>query len=394
MIEPALLPPVIIVGAHTVGLGVIRALRNQPMERVVLSYDRNDMGRASRYKTRLLDAPHPENQQNEFIAFLIKLANKYQGAMLLPASDASLKAISYHKPELSQYYTVACTDWDITEQYIDKKLTYALAERTGVPAPRTMVPHCEADVEQYAQSVSYPCLVKPCESHVYFDYFHHKMVQVQNFDQMMKAYRDAAAAGLEVMLQEFIIGDDADGVNYNAYYQDGEPLVEFTARKIRNAPPQLGSPCAVVSADEQEVMAAGRRILKAMGFYGFACTEFKQDSHDGVYKLMEVNGRHNLSGALAVYCGVNFPLMHYRHLMLGEVPSQIDYQKGIYWIDLTRDWAYHLKRALQGKYPWKQFITPYQKNHVFAILDVHDMGPFIKRVTTLVQDGLSGKRSA
>jgi predicted ATP-grasp superfamily ATP-dependent carboligase len=393
MIEPALMPPVIIVGAHTVGLGVIRAFRDQTMERVVLSYDHDDMGRVSRYLSRLLDAPHPENQQEKFIAFLINLANDYQGAMLLPASDASLKAISYHKAELSQYYTVACTDWTITQQFIDKKLTYALAEKTGVPAPHTLIPHSEADVEQYAQTVVYPCLVKPCESHVYFDHFHHKMVRAQNFDQMMKAYRDAADAGLEVMLQEFIQGDDADGVNYNAYYLDGEPLVEFTARKIRNAPPQLGSPCVAVSADEQEVIAAGRRILKAMGFYGFACTEFKQDIRDGVYKLMEVNGRHNLSGALAVYCGVNFPLIHYRHLMLGEIPSQLDYRKGIYWIDLTRDWAYHLKRVLQRKYPWKKFITPYQNDHIFAILDSHDMSPFMKRVRILVRDGLSGKRA-
>ncbi len=393
MIKPAFMPPVIIVGAHTVGLGVIRAFRDQPMDRVVLSYDHDDMGRASRYISKLLDAPHPENQKEEFITFLINLASDYHGAMLLPASDASLKTISYHKTELSQYYSVACTDWAITQQYIDKKLTYALAEKVGVPAPHTMIPHSEADVEKYAQTVAYPCLVKPCESHVYFDHFHHKMVQAQNFNQMMKAYRDAANVGLEVMLQEFIQGDDADGVNYNAYYLDGEPLVEFTARKIRNAPPQLGSPCAAVSANEQEVIAAGRRILKAMGFYGFACTEFKRDIHDGVYKLMEVNGRHNLSGALAIYCGVNFPLIHYRHLMLGEIPSQLDYRKGIYWIDLTRDWAYHLKRVLQREYPWKKFITPYQNEHIFAILDAHDMGPFVKRVGTLMRDGLSGKRA-
>ena len=390
---PNKLPPIIILGAHTVGLGVLRAFKQMDVERVVLSYDANDMGRNSRYISRLLDAPHPESQQEQFIGFLIKLAKEYTGAMIFPASDASLSAVSRWKTELSEYFTLACTEWPITELFLDKKRTYALADSVGVPAPRTLIPHSEEDVLQYAQAAAFPCLVKPCQSHLYFDVFHQKMVRAKNLDEMLTAYHLADAAGLEVVLQEYIPGEDSCGVNYNAYFWDGQPLVEFTARKIRNAPPELGSPCAAVSATVEEVWEPGRRILKAMGFYGYACTEFKYDARDGVYKLMEVNGRHNLSSLLAVHCGLNFPVLHYTHLMLGEVPAQTAYRQGVCWIDLTRDWAYHLPRVINGKYPWKQFIEPYRKEHVFAILDRQDLGPFSKRVSGLVRDRVNGKRS-
>ena len=387
------LPPAVIVGAHTVGLGVLRALSQLDITRVVVSYDPKDMGRGSRYITTLVDAPHPESQEDAFINSLVRLADRYPGAILFPASDASLTAISRRKTELGQYYHVACTEWSITEQYIDKKRTYALAEAQGVPAPRTVVADSEETVRHYAQTVDFPCLVKPCQSHRYFDKFQRKMVFANNLDEMLAAYRQAADAGLEVMLQEFIPGDDTCGVNYNSYWWEGQPLVEFTARKVRNAPPDTGSPCVAMSAKVPEVFEYGRRVLNAMGFFGFACTEFKRDPRDGIYKLMEVNGRHNLSSLLAVRCGLNFPVLHYRHLALNELPHQIPFEEGVYWIDLTRDMTYSTKRWLSGRYPFKRLIEPYRHRHIFAILDWRDPKPFLKRLTQLVKDAMRGQRS-
>ncbi len=387
------LPPVIIISAHTVGLGVIRALSALEMPRIVLSYDHADMGRASRHITTLIDCPHPENDPAAFLAFLLRLAQIYPGAMLLPASDASLAAISRHKTELSAVYQVACTDWSITEQYIDKKRTYALAEEIGVPAPRTSVPQSEAEASAYADTAMYPCLVKPCQSHRYFEVFHRKMVRAANPAELLGAYREAAQADLEVVLQEFIPGGDECGVNYNAYFWNGQPLAEFTAQKWRNAPPELGSPCVVQSDSVTQVLEPGRRILAALGFYGFACTEFKRDPRDGIFKLMEVNGRHNLSGRLAVECGLNFPALHYRHLMLGEMPTQTTYRQGLYWIDLTRDLAYHFRRVLRGELPLKDFLQPYCRPHTFAILDYRDLHPFGKRVSGLLASALRGDRT-
>lgn len=385
--------PVIIVGAHTVGLAILRAFGGLNIERVVVSYDRKDMGRVSRYISRLVEAPHPEKDPEGFINILCSLADRYPRALLIPASDASLSVISQHKDKLDRYFIVACESWQTTKLFLDKKETAGLATRAGVPAPATRVPKNESEVVHFAEDVSFPCLIKPCQSHKYFDIFHKKMVFCQNKDELMDAYRGASSNHLEVMLQEFIPGKDEDGVNYNAYFMNGEPLVEFTARKVRNAPPQMGSPCVVMSSHEPDVMEYGRKLMRSAGYSGFACTEFKQDEKDGTYKLMEVNARHNLSGLLATGCGLNFPLLQYRHLMLGEIPGQMDYKMGVYWIDLTRDWAYHLRRVIKKEISWTHFSQPYIKSHIFAILDYRDFHPFYTRVKDLVWDGISGKRN-
>ena len=286
---------------------------------------------------------------------------------------------------MSEYYIVACPEWAIVELIIDKKRTYAVAEKAGVPCPRTLLPRSEAEIEQYLQGLDFPCLVKPTQSHLYFSRFRRKMVLANDPDELMKAYRQAVEFGLEVVLQEFIPGDDSNGVNYNSYALDGKVRVEFTARKIRSAPPGLGSPCVARSAEIPEVHELGRKVIDALGFYGYSCTEFKMDQRNGVYKLMEVNGRHNLSGLLASYCGLNFPLLHYRHLVFGEIPSQSRYEEGKYWIDLSRDFAYYFPRIIKGKNSINQFLQPYRADHIYAIFDTKDISPFIKRAGTLVR---------
>ncbi len=378
--------PAIVLASHTMGLAVIRALGTMGVPIVVIVYaEREDMGYVSKYVREKIPAPHPEKSEDQFIDVLMKCAAHLGGGLVIPTSDETLAAVSRHKTLLERHYRVACTEWNITEQFIDKKRTYALADAIGVPAPKTTIPHSVDDVERYSRTIDYPCLVKPCQSHRYYDRFKRKMTRVENLEQMLAAYQEAADAGLETMLQELIPGDDTQGVNYNSYFWNGEPLVEFTAEKVRNAPPGLGSPRVAVSKHIPEVLEPGRKILQAMGFYGYSCTEFKKDARDGVYKLMEVNGRHNLSGLLAVRCGINFPWIHYQHLVCGELPSACDYRTAVYWIDIIRDIGYSLKCIKKERYSLSQYIRPYRSPHVFAILDPRDPRPFAQRCINLAK---------
>jgi len=380
--------PAIVLSTHTMGLGVIRALGIMGVPIVAVYYDGGDMGYVSKYVKEKIYAPHPEKLEDQFVDLLIESATRFGGSLLIPASDETLATVSRHKSLLEHHYTVACTEWEITEQFIDKKHTYALADAIGVPAPKTIVPQSTEDVERYSQTTQYPCLVKPCQSHRFYDLFKEKMVRVDNFDQMLAAYQRAVDVGLTVMLQELIPGDDSHGANYNSYFWNGEPLVECTAQQLRNGPPEFGSPRVVISKDIPEVIEPGRKILQAMGFYGFSCTEFKKDARDGVYKLMEVNGRHNRSSLLAVRCGTNFPWLHYKHLVQGELPSPSDYRTGTYWISLARDVVYSAKYRNKERYSLIQYIRPYLRRHVFAIFDWKDPRPFVQRSINLAKSAI------
>lgn len=372
--------PAIVLGTHTMGLAVIRSLGMMGVPVVAVYYDRHkDMGYVSKYVKCSIYAPHPEREEKKFLELLLECASRFGGGLLMPVSDETLVAVSRHRDLLASCYIVACAEWEVTRRLIDKKYSYALAESIGVAVPKTLIPTSMADVECYGKAIEYPCLVKPCQSHLFFSRFGRKMIPVENFKQMVSVYQQAVNAGMDVMLQEIIPGDDTHVVNYNSYFWDDKPLVEFTAQHLRKAPPEFGSPCIAVSKQIPEVIEPGRRILHAMGFYGYSCTEFKKDSRDGVYKLMEVNGRHNLSTLLAVNCGINFPWLHYRHLMDGIVPEQTKFLENLYWVDTERDLPCIPKRIFRQKESFTQIFEPYIHQHISAVYDLHDLKPFIKR---------------
>ena len=369
----------IVIGTHTMGLGVIRALGSMGVPIIAMYYREDDMGFVSKYVQESIHIPHPESETARFIECLVDLASRVPGSPLFPVSDESLKIVSTNKPVLENYYTVACADWEIIQKLLEKNFTYDLARSIGVPIPRTSTPASMDEVIAFGKDLDYPCLVKPVESHRYYSLFRRKIVKANNFTQLLAAYQEAERAGLKVMLQELIPGEDRLGVNYNSYFWNGQPIVEFTAKKIRSAPPELGSPSAVVSQQVPEVLEFGRRFLRAAKFYGYSCTEFKRDPRDGIYKLMEVNGRHNLSTLLAVNCGINFPWLHYRHLVEGCIPEETQFREGLYWVDVERDLPYILKRMFRQKEGPLQILEPYIHPHVSAVYDVQDIKPFFKR---------------
>jgi len=369
-------------------LGVVRSLGMMGVPVVVIHYDERDMAQVSKYVVQSIKVPHPEKNEKMFLDALINCAGHYRDAVIFPVSDESVVAVSQNKALLDEYFMIACPEWDIVSQYIDKKYTYELADKCGVPAPKTIVPTSVEDVVKYSLEVDFPCLVKPSQSHLFYEQFKCKMFPVDNAEQMISVYKKAADAGLEVMLQEIIPGDDAHVVNYNSYFYDDRPLIEFTSLHIRNAPPWWGSPRVALSKNIPEVIEPGRNILKAMGFYGYACTEFKKDSRDGVYKLMEINGRHNLSTLLAVHCGINFPWIQYKHIVDNVIPSQKEFKSDIYWIDITRDIGYSIKHYKEEGYKLREYLRPYFSAHVFAIFDSRDIRPFIKRCVYLLKEGI------
>jgi D-aspartate ligase len=374
-----------VVSGHTMALAVVRALGAAGVPVVVAHYDERDIAHTSRYATADLRTPNPEHEDSLFLKALLGASGRFGGSVLIPASDESLVALSRHKRELSRHYTVGCSDWNVTEGFIDKAKTYALAESLGVLAPRTIVPASAVELAAAAEQIGFPLLVKPAKSHLFYTRFKRKMVRVADIGELREAYAAAMQAGLAVMLQEIIPGDDSQVVNYNCYRCDGRSQAEFTARQLRKAPPEFGSPRVVRSERIPEVVEPGREILRGLGFEGFACVEFKRDSRDGQYKLMEVNGRHNLSGLLAVRCGINFPLLHYRHLAEGEVPAVADFVPGIYWVDSFRDIGYSLGYAVAEHYRPGQYLAPYVRPHCDAILDRKDPGPFWARFGYLLR---------
>ncbi len=343
------------------------------------------MGQVSRYCAEAIRVPHPEREEGLFIQRLLEISDRYPRAVVFPADDETLKTVSKNKDSLNSALDVRCPPWDVVRTIIEKQHTYDLARRLGVPHPRTYVglPD-DAVVHTVVREIGFPCLLKPCESHSYLRAFGRKLVKAHTVDELVRQLRAARNSGHAMMLQEFIPGPDTVNINYNSLLTESGALVDFTAQKVRLSPPESGVPCVVVSRSVPEVRDSAIRLLKGLGFAGYSCMEFKQDPRDGVYKLLEINGRYNRSGLLSVRCGVNFPLMEYMYATQSVTPQCTNWRTGVYWVDLVRDLYSCAHYARTVKKPLRFLLRPYVKPHVDAVFSWTDMRPFAKQVGGLL----------
>lgn len=371
--------PAYVLGGYEAGLAVVRSLGRAGVPVIPVVSSPRESTRHSRWGAGCVTAPDPADRTTDFVAALLRLADQHGPGVLVPTTDESLEAVAAHHAELSARHTVASATETVAQGFLDKRITSDIAERVGVDAPRTVSPGSPGELEVLVDRLRFPCLVKPAESYRYNRAFGVKMKRVHTPDELRAAWGEAYELGIVTMVQELIPGPETGGVNYNVYVVDGEPRVEMTARKVRLSPRDFGYPCAVVSADVPEVVEPGRAIVRAMGIEGFANVEFKQDERDGGYKLMEVNGRPNMSGRLAARCGIDFPLLTYRHLVDGVVPTQTPWREGVHWVNEFTDTRILVGRWRDGRLPPLGGLRPYLSRHVFATFDARDTGPFLAR---------------
>jgi D-aspartate ligase len=367
----------VVLGGWESGLAVTRSLARDGLPVVSVSHASNEYGRLSKHVSRAVVGPDPYEEEEAYLTVLERLGRDHPGALLVPSSDESLTLVSKHKERLEGCFTVGSMAWDGVEPWMDKAKTHEIAARHGIPAPRTFSPGSFDELEGCVRLVGFPCLVKPRLSHVYSRIFGRKMEKVHGPAELSRAWRAARDRGVDVLVQEFVPGPDHNGANYNAYVSGGEVWADCTAHKLRSLEPEIASPRLVLSRDIPEVADLGRRLVVAAGIEGFANVEFKRDERTGVFRLMEINCRHNMSTALSIRCGMNFPLMEYRHRIVGERTAMGPAAEGVYWISLTADLR-GVFRELLRKRVSARYFRPYASPHVYDYLDLTDPAPFLE----------------
>lgn len=366
--------PALVITGH---LSLVRSLGRRGVPVISVQYSHADTGHLSRYSSGRLEVPSPLDDEGGFVEALLAAGERYPGAVLIPMFDGPLMACSKHKVALSEYYLVAASDWETTRIYLEKSRTFELATSLGIPLPLTSAVDSFESAKETTGRLRPPYLVKPVLTHQFQSRFGSKMIPADTSHELENALRRCLDEGMPVMVQEFIPGGPANGAVYAGYFDEGECLAETTHGKVRDGPPVYGSPRVAISKHIPEIIEPSRRLMEATAFTGFACVEFKRDHRDGVFKLMEVNARHNLAGALHVKSGVDYPWIQYEHLVYGRRPDPVTARDGIYWIDVFRDIGYTMRGWRSEGLTFGEFIKPYVHSAAFRRFDWRDPLPFL-----------------
>jgi predicted ATP-grasp superfamily ATP-dependent carboligase len=129
------------------------------------------------------------------------------------------------------------------------------------------------------------------------------------------------------IVQSYVPGGPEQG--FFALFDNGEPVATFQHHRVRSYSYDGGASVYRRSIRNDDVAAAGLRLLSHLDWHGPAMVEFRRDERDGTLQLLEVNPRFWGSLALPVHAGVDFPWLYYQ-LACGEQPERVEtYRVGV-----------------------------------------------------------------
>ncbi len=342
-------------------LGFIRSLGRRGIPNVVITTKRGPKSR-SRYCLRY----HTIADESERLAFLTHTGSLMpQKAALLPTGDADVLFMSRNRDALSENYHFVLPPAGVLEQLANKRSQYEYVAKIGLPMPQTFYLSDEQDLSRLAESIRFPCVVKPAYSHVWRDrrsdadnWKWLKAVQIDTPEQLHSVFDKIKHYGVELLVQERIEGPDTQLYSLYGYFnRSSEPLSWCVIQKRRQWPPMYGTGSFSVTCRQEQVVALGLRLLQDVGYQGIANIEFKQDSRDGAFKLIEVNVRGGERIALAVAAGVDIPYIAYRDVIGEAIPPTRSYKTGVTWVNLIHDFsAFSLFYRRIEKTSWCRWI--------------------------------------
>ena len=367
----------IIIGGDYQGLGILRSLARQDIP-ICLLDNEVCIGMFSRYRKKFKKCPDPKNEVS-FLDFLIDLAEKegLKGWIIFPTNDEIVYILSKYRTELENYYRIPTPSWDIVKFAYDKKLTYQLAQESGIDIPKTFYPRDLNKLQQL--NLQFPIIVKPSIKDHFYSKTRLKAIQVNNKRELTEVFKKTLSIidGSEIMIQDLIPGGPEYLFSFCSLFRGGEVLAKITARRARQHPMDFGHASTFVqTVNVPEIEEISKKILKVMGYYGLSEVEFMLDPRDRKYKLLEINARTWGWHTLAIRAGVDFPYLLYRD-MLGEKVKNNSSKENIKWVRLITDIPTVIMEVLKRKMKITDYLNSVKGEKEFAVLSMKDPLPFI-----------------
>ncbi len=354
----------VILGANFyTALGGIRTLGRHGVKVYALDYDfSRAYGLSSRYVFKKILCPDINRDEEALAKFLLKLGGTFKKPPVLFASaDSYALLISRYAERLAPYYLFPDNPPRLLETIINKRGLYRLSREQGLQMPLTFFPGSEAEFEEIAAKIPYPCIVKPTISHQFVKVFRAKCLRVGEEAGLIKALKQARAAGLEVMVQEIIPGFDDQMFCFDVYVnREGRPTHTLIAQKLRQFPANFGSSTLTHQCYDSEVEAQGLEYIKKLGYRGYGEIEFKRHATSGELYMIEINARLSSINILFDLCGVEFTYVMYRDLTGKPLPDK--------FLREEKPWAFwHAYEDLltirqyrrNGQLTWAQIVKPW-----------------------------------
>ncbi len=382
---PGTIPKIgaVVVGGDFHGLGIMRSLGSRGIPICVVD-DEYSIGRFSRYATHSVRAPNLRKEE-EIVAFLLAMGHRLnlRGWVLFPTRDELVAAFSRHRDVLAEFFRVPTPEWECVKWAWNKWNTYTLAEKLGVPIPKTWCPRSLEDID--AIDASFPIGVKPAVKEDFFYATKAKAWRANNREELKSLFLKASAhvGSNEILVQEIIPGDGNCQFSSCVFFKNGAAIANMEAQRWRQHPPEFGRAATFVESLELPVIVEPTlRFLRAINYYGLAEVEYKLDPRDGKYKLLDVNARTWGFHALGRPAGVDFSYLLFAD-QVGEAVEPCHGRPGVGWIRMITDIPTSISDILNGRLDLSAYSASLKNFRVESVFSAEDVLPTLAEIALL-----------
>jgi predicted ATP-grasp superfamily ATP-dependent carboligase len=385
-------PPVVVASVYQTGLNLMRDLLRRGVRTVGIDWDESHEGFSSNYGKSYV-CPNPDDDPEGWVTFMIELSRSLgTKPVIIPAADIFVSALGKHVDALREHYTFSLESIAVQAALATKEQQYALARKFGLPIPRTDYIESMLDMEQFAASARFPCLIKPRHEREWAalpegnKLRRLKLVTAETAGELVDAYSWTEKYQPEVVAQEIIAGgDDSKYCYLSVYGRDSRRLGYCVVHELRASEVLFGSGSFVEPVIDEEIAEICDTFLRGVRYVGICEIEVKRDTRDGAVRLIEANPRFSVTADAAVYAGVDIGWLHYLDL-IGKNPASVEanylgFRHVVLWRDLPVLRHYVARHILS----WRDIINSYRGPLKFFDLDFNDLNPTAVKIWALIQ---------
>jgi predicted ATP-grasp superfamily ATP-dependent carboligase len=308
------------------GLVVTRSLGRHNINVFNTDSERYSAAFFSKYSKGHFLTPSPLDYPNDFIPVILDSVKNNNIDLLMPVNSVETLLICKHKDKFTPYTHVPFEDYSKMIKLHDKGELAKVAEELNIPIPKTYEITDLNDIEKFAESLTYPVVIKlkQSTSSVGVSYAFSQEEFISLYKETIFKFK------LEPfnypLVQEYITGT---GYGVSLLMNHGELRAIFTHKRLREYPITGGPSTLRESVRHPEMESIAVKLLKHFNWHGIAMVEFKLDQRTNRPYLIEVNPRFWGSLNQAILSGVDFPYLLYEMEMEGDINPVTEYKVGL-----------------------------------------------------------------
>ena len=271
------------------------------------------------YYSRYLDEKHltvsSHHEPEKYYVYIIDYLKSNNIDVIIPMSDDSAVFLAMHQEELSKYASFSIPSYNVFMRGYDKNQLMKVCSELTVSHPLTI----DLSGDYNLDEMKYPAIIKPN-----LTTGGRGMCVVENRQVLEDSIIPTVVQYGAAHVQEFVPAGGRQ-IKVQLLVDSQQMLLCSSVMcKVRMYPVKGGSSCCNYTLKDKTLVEECYRILKYIGWRGFADFDIIEDPRDCSMKIMEINPRVPACIKGAIVAGVdwgeaivnevlNTPLSHYEY---------------------------------------------------------------------------------